>query len=398
MAGETIIVSGDTVRIEFESNDSSNDFGYQITDISPLTSQEYDNTSAKNVVYESSHPYKNDRWDFWDYTYDGEAAALAVTFSEETRTQQDRDFVRIFARLSNEHYGKYGKNYGFYSGASLAGRTVVIPGNELLIMFLTDGEGTDFGFQITDISPLTSQEYEDFLSVEDNVYFMDENLSQLVWYSGGKTHINVPAAVNGQPIKSIGVDALAHKALVSVTLPEGIEFLSAYAFQLDPYLEEVVLPNSLRSIGTACFKECTSLKELRIPDNVESIGDHAFAICSDLEKVIIPDSVTQIGSDAFFMCSKVTIYANEGSYAEQYAKENNIPFAALESDVDESQPTVSDSASSNDASSSHASVSKTNPSTGSRAPWTDYIYLALLGAGFLTVTALRRRKLRRSVK
>ncbi len=36
-----------------------------------------------------------------------------------------------------------------------------------------------------------------------------------------------------------------------------------------------------------------------------------------------------IEHDAFSGCDKLTIYAPTGSYAEAYAKENNIPFEAL---------------------------------------------------------------------
>ncbi len=36
----------------------------------------------------------------------------------------------------------------------------------------------------------------------------------------------------------------------------------------------------------------------------------------------------RIGTDAFKDCHKLTIHAPAGSYAEQYAKENNIPYVA----------------------------------------------------------------------
>ncbi len=42
--------------------------------------------------------------------------------------------------------------------------------------------------------------------------------------------------------------------------------------------------------------------------------------------VQIPDGVTEIGDDAFRECENLTVYAPSGSYAEQYAKENNIKF------------------------------------------------------------------------
>lgn len=40
-------------------------------------------------------------------------------------------------------------------------------------------------------------------------------------------------------------------------------------------------------------------------------------------------NVTHIGVGKFGNCPKVTIYVPLGSYAEGYAKENNIPFGAI---------------------------------------------------------------------
>lgn len=64
-----------------------------------------------------------------------------------------------------------------------------------------------------------------------------------------------------------------------------------------------------------------------IPDGVACIGFRAFDGCKNLTNITIPDSVTSIGDDAF-QCYKITIYAHEGTYAEEYARENGIPFAA----------------------------------------------------------------------
>ena len=43
----------------------------------------------------------------------------------------------------------------------------------------------------------------------------------------------------------------------------------------------------------------------------------------------LPQSVKQIRDYAFAHCPKLTIHAPADSYAEQYAKENNIPFQEL---------------------------------------------------------------------
>ena len=49
-----------------------------------------------------------------------------------------------------------------------------------------------------------------------------------------------------------------------------------------------------------------------------------------LTSITIPDSVTSIDGSAFSNCTNLTIYCYQGSYAEKYAKSNNIPYKYLE--------------------------------------------------------------------
>lgn len=68
-----------------------------------------------------------------------------------------------------------------------------------------------------------------------------------------------------------------------------------------------------------------------IPDDgsVTEIDDYAFGNRRNLTDVIIPDKVTSIGQMTFSGHQKLTIHAHTDSCAEQYVKENNIPFSAL---------------------------------------------------------------------
>ena len=59
--------------------------------------------------------------------------------------------------------------------------------------------------------------------------------------------------------------------------------------------------------------------------------ESAFSRCQSLIRINIPDSVTSIGRWAFPDCDKgFTIYGKQGSYAQTYAQENNIPFSDID--------------------------------------------------------------------
>lgn len=71
-----------------------------------------------------------------------------------------------------------------------------------------------------------------------------------------------------------------------------------------------------------------NLVQVELPETIQAIHSQAFDGCLSLERLIVPSSVTEIGKWAFDDCPKLTIYTPAGSYAEQYAEENHIPFVA----------------------------------------------------------------------
>ena len=115
-------------------------------------------------------------------------------------------------------------------------------------------------------------------------------------------------------------------ALTSINLPKGILALGRYAFGECTSLTRIVLPRTLTSIGDAAFYLCENLRVMILPEGVVSIGSYAFAGCYRLTSVNIPESVRFIGEGAFLADSMLTISVVEGSYGEEWARENDIPL------------------------------------------------------------------------
>ena len=116
--------------------------------------------------------------------------------------------------------------------------------------------------------------------------------------------------------------------MTSITIPSSVTQIGSAAFEHCDALTTVTIPGSVTTITDGAFVLCNGLTNVTICDGVTEIGSNAFFSCQSLVRITIPDSVTTIGEDAFKGCNTLTIYGRQGSYAEQYAKENNIPFVA----------------------------------------------------------------------
>ena len=130
-------------------------------------------------------------------------------------------------------------------------------------------------------------------------------------------------------VTSIGESAFSFcSSLTDVRIPEGISSISRSTFYECQSLTSVIIPDNVTEIGDSAFHYCTSLSNITIPNSITGIGFCAFDNCTNLTSITIPDSVASIECFAFDGCTNLKIYAHAGSYAEQYAKENNIPFVA----------------------------------------------------------------------
>ncbi len=85
---------------------------------------------------------------------------------------------------------------------------------------------------------------------------------------------------------------------LTLTIPEGVEHIGAYAVYDNVLLSKLILPDSLTSMDPFAFT-CTSLTEIQFGEELTSIPEACFFDCHDLEAVTLPENISFVGYGAF---------------------------------------------------------------------------------------------------
>lgn len=125
-------------------------------------------------------------------------------------------------------------------------------------------------------------------------------------YSGVESEVIIPEEIEGRKVEIIG----------------------ECAFKGSKTIKKITLPSSILEIQTYAFKNCDSLQDVIMSDGVSLIGAWVFKNCPQLDMVVLPASVTVIQGWAFEGCSdSLHFVVAEGSYSEQYAIDEEIPYS-----------------------------------------------------------------------
>jgi len=120
----------------------------------------------------------------------------------------------------------------------------------------------------------------------------------------------------------------ADSDISSVKFPKDVKYIGSQAFQNCKKLQSVSIPEGVKEIWGSAFSGCTALKNVHLPESLTLIGVNAFQGCSSLKTLTIPKSVQDIGFEAFKDChADFYLDVVKGSYAEKYAKENDISYS-----------------------------------------------------------------------
>lgn len=138
-------------------------------------------------------------------------------------------------------------------------------------------------------------------------------------------NVEIPDQINGRPVYRIKGSAFYGKTSVeSLKIGKNIINIGALAFAKCSGLKQVDIPSNVLVIEAAAFRLCTGLEMVELADGVRHISKNAFRGCSKLKKISLPESIGNIGESVFENCPELVIYCKENSYADWYAKENNL--------------------------------------------------------------------------
>ena len=126
-------------------------------------------------------------------------------------------------------------------------------------------------------------------------------------------------AIYNKKGKDILYQVLAGRQSDTYEMPVLVEQIKPYAFWGDYNLQNVSISSNVAEIPGYAFSNCKNLKAVDVPYSVKRIDMKAFEDCVRLRDITLPSSVTSIHSTAFDGCTKLTIHADEGSYAKSFA-------------------------------------------------------------------------------
>ena len=240
-----------------------------------------------HAILESAHPYPHENQQ-WSYTHPEDAAALTVTFSSQTNFDSFWDKFTITDGAGIRYV---------YSGSKLAGETLVLAGNSFTMNLRVLEDKKDyFGFQITDIVPMTAEEYQAYLNELNANPWLTQVVNgtlEITGYRGKMPDVVIPAKINGVSVASIKNNAFTdNNILRMVTIEEGIRSIGYNAFSRCENLEEVILPDSVTEIGNYAFVGCTKLEKITLPKENVTLGEGMFEDCESLEELVLPEGLT----------------------------------------------------------------------------------------------------------
>ena len=280
-----------------------------------------DVTVTNNCIYaksveemQSPHPYEVDSSDKWVYTLNG-ASKTYVTFDARTEVEDGFDYIYLYDKNKNQ--------VGKYTGKELAGKTVSVDGDTVIVQLISDDAGVAYGFSVSQISDKESGEAPQptptptpapnptpATPASTSIYTYEVLTDGTIRITSCQTsdiNLVIPDTIDGYTVTEIGANAFANQTSIqTVKFPANLKQIGVKAFANCTGLLEVTLPDTIQGAGQLCFSGCTALKKAVLNKGRINIVYGMFENCTSLTEVVIPDTVENIAMYAFLNCRSLT--------------------------------------------------------------------------------------------
>ena len=144
-------------------------------------------------------------------------------------------------------------------------------------------------------------------------------------YFHEKEKVVFPSEIDGYKVHRVGKRLYRkNENIKQIDFGKSLVNIGFAAFAWCQGLTELDIPSNVKWISDSAFAECHNIEKIRLNEGVINIGKNAFYNNKSLKIIYIPDSVKYIDENAFAKTYDFTIVCNKDSYAEKYARQNNI--------------------------------------------------------------------------
>lgn len=162
-------------------------------------------------------------------------------------------------------------------------------------------------------------------------YVFDAATGTITGYQAYHAFLDIPAFIDGVPVKVIGKDAFRSDYTVyGVVFPEGLERIESGAFKAASNIDYIRFPSTLHTIGGEAFFNVQSAR-IDWSEGLKEIGVRAFQY--DHSHVLaLPSTVTTIGESAFegSRCTELSLGSNVTHIGSRAFADCGLSYAALD--------------------------------------------------------------------
>lgn len=334
VAGSFLILGGDSFTLRLVSDDSSfsNEWGFAVTDVQPLTAAQYAEIKNSGFTFISSAitGYTGTESHI---TIPASLGGMSITAIGDGAFKFNNTIESV---VISEGIASIGMQ-AFYDCGSL--KEVTLPRS--LKSSGQDAFQSCYSLEKTHVTSIA-----DYLAIDfESGNYGDRDSSPVCagghLYIGGSpvTDLVIPEGTTTLPSYIFGFC----DQITSVTLPESLESIEQYAFYECTGMEKLNVPSMEAWLGVSLggayanpmvegadlyadgkritqyafpegtteirgchFTGCESLTSVTIPESVTSIGDLAFSGCVNLAGVDLPAKLESIGYRSFAECASLT--------------------------------------------------------------------------------------------